>query len=416
MKKTWKIALFAVLFLVLGSTVNAQIGMRAKRRYPSYAKKSLEQNAWVSMELKMTDRFYSDEFLLDYKVSIHNDDGVYTYYLISVGGSGIERVERIAPNCLSIVDFETNEFAQIHKCKAYKHFEVFRMGVENRLTYMPYYCQLVKGYSWLWSRQTVPFRVNDTVILGRDCTKFTSDTQIHVHDGRRYQHITFTYVNKDDYVVDSVVTYGKFEGDTSYFETIKYIVGNVSHDDRSQYYDSIFNADNPAYKKFSFHDEDFLPYSMKGSARRDTITERLLNFPIVGLNGDTVTIAKENGWLLLDFWQFGCKPCFEQFIRFSSESDSIGSAIVEQNGIKLLSIHPYSDNFEAIAKIGQKYNVESHLYAAKGIKDFIKIDGYPTYYLFSPNKEIVFTNFYLGDYSELIEAKETWEKQHENEK
>lgn len=413
MKRFLKTALLIVIVLAPGLTAFAQIGFRAKRHYSGYAKKSLEQNAWVNMDLKMINRFDDGGFQIDYKVSIHNDDGEYTYYLTSFGDDGIERVDRIDSGCLSIVNFETNEFAQIHKCKETDFFEFFRMQVENRLTYMPYYCQLVKGYSWLWSRRTVPFKVTDTVIRRRDCSKFISSTQTYVLNDKKFKYLTFTYVNHDDYVVDSVITYGKFKGDTSYFATIKYIIGNVNHDDKSLFYDSIFNADNPVYKKFSFHDENFLPYSMKGGSS-DTVTEKLLSFPIVSLDSDTTTIAKENGWLLLDFWQFGCEPCFKQFIKFGCETDSLGSTILEQNGIKILSIHPYSDNLEAIATIGQKYNMKSHLYAAKGINNFIKIVGYPTYYLFSPNKEVVFTNFYLGDYSELLKAKETWEKQHPN--
>ncbi|MCQ2315045.1 MAG: hypothetical protein MJZ56_07775 [Bacteroidales bacterium] len=210
MKRFLKTALLIVIVLALGLTAFAQIGFRAKRHYSGYAKKSLEQNAWVNMDLKMINRFDDGGFQIDYKVSIHNDDGVYTYYLTSFGDNGIERVDRIDPKCLSIVNFETNEFAQIHKCKETDFFEFFRIQVENRLTYMPYYCQLVKGYSWLWSRRTVPFKVTDTVIRGRDCSKFISSTQTYVLNDKKFKYLTFTYVNHDDYIVDSVITYGKF--------------------------------------------------------------------------------------------------------------------------------------------------------------------------------------------------------------
>ena len=51
------------------------------------------------------------------------------------------------------------------------------------------------------------------------------------------------------------------------------------------------------------------------------------------------------------------------------------------------------------------------MYSGKGLSGVIELRYFGYYYLISPDKQIVFETYHLGDYSELLEAKANYEKQ-----
>ena len=59
---------------------------------------------------------------------------------------------------------------------------------------------------------------------------------------------------------------------------------------------------------------------------------------------------------------------------------------------------------EMIGKIGEKYGVSKYLYSAKGINDQLEMSSYPTYYLISPDKQIILKTNHLDDYSNILQA------------
>ena len=99
------------------------------------------------------------------------------------------------------------------------------------------------------------------------------------------------------------------------------------------------NFDNPKYSNYSRHNAENPPYSTQGSNNIE-INSFILNYPITNLKGEVTNLADMKGWILFDFWQFGCSPCFAQFKQFAHERDSLGSTILEQEGVRILSIHP----------------------------------------------------------------------------
>lgn len=216
----------------------------------------------------------------------------------------------------------------------------------------------------------------------------------------------FSYVNNNTNVLDSVrIDY--YVGDEKHSQRIIRI-SNLRYDNRQRYIDSIFNLDNPRYAKFSHHDEKNPedPWSDNKS-----ITEELANYPLVNLEGDTTTIAENEGWLLLNFWSLNCAPCIQHLKDYQHEKDSLGYRILENEGIRILAINQKSDNMELIAGIAQRTDTWDIMYSGKGIGGTIELPYLGYFYLISPDKEVVYDSSNLGDYSELLKAKTDYEKQ-----
>ena len=192
-----------------------------------------------------------------------------------------------------------------------------------------------------------------------------------------------------------------------------YYIDGLNHDNKSDYIDSIFNFDNPIYTGYSRHTETFPPYSRIG-VRNEGINDSLLSFPFIGLQHDTTTINNTKGWVLLDLWQFGCPPCYQGIKDLQHEKDSLGFSILEQEGITIIAANAKSDNLDLIQEVSEKCGCPDVLYAGKGTMSILALvnHAFPSYYLISPEKEIVWRSNYLGDYSELLEAKANYEKQH----
>ncbi|MCQ2264927.1 MAG: hypothetical protein MJZ46_02640 [Bacteroidales bacterium] len=176
----------------------------------------------------------------------------------------------------------------------------------------------------------------------------------------------------------------------------------------------IFDFNNPQYANCSRHNDERPPYSWSfdEETNSSSLTRRVLDFPIVSLAGDTTAITKENGWLLLDFWWFSCRSCIEWIAASSKEKAEHGQRILESNGIKIMSINAISDNSEKLSETAEKYNAYDIIYHAKGMGKLINIYYMPQYYLISPNKKIVLKTNNLGDYSEVLKAKQKWESKH----
>ena len=168
-------------------------------------------------------------------------------------------------------------------------------------------------------------------------------------------------------------------------------------------FDPIFDFTNPKYKSCSRHNDGFIPYSWSfSSGDRPQTLDSVLNFPMVSMSGATTCIAKQHGWLLIDFWRFGCRGCYEWMAKLRKEQDSLGYRELDKQGIKILMINAISDNMERLDSMACKYDLRDCIYSAKGVGERIDIHLMPQYYLVSPQKQIVAVTNDLGDYSELI--------------
>lgn len=173
---------------------------------------------------------------------------------------------------------------------------------------------------------------------------------------------------------------------------------DLSCENRQNYIDSIFDFNKAEYASYSKYDE----FTMPVKTLFKQMSQGLLDFPLVNLDGDTTSIKEQDGWVLLNFWTTNCAPCLRHLNEYSQEKDSLGYRILENEGVKILAIEHRSNNLEYIRQIASKSNSEDITYSAKEIMTVINIPALGYYYLISPNKEIVYETGDLGDYSEII--------------
>lgn len=232
-----------------------------------------------------------------------------------------------------------------------------------------------------------------------------SDKRVPVYDEVNW------FVNKKTKAMDSVFSVRCFLEHENRKEFVS--IRSLSFSNQQRYIDSVFNLNNPKYKSYSRHDSKNPPLS-KAYSSNNQMTESLLNYSIEKLDGSATTIAENEGWILLDFWAINCPPCVAHLKGMGQEKESAGKYYLESQGIKILAINHCSSNAELIRSIAEKTNTSDIIFYAKGIGKVINIPFLGYYYLVSPRKTIVWHSSSLGDYSELLEARANYEKQHQS--
>lgn len=248
------------------------------------------------------------------------------------------------------------------------------------------------------------YKNTDTIIRTKPCIVFyASNFQ------KEYRRDALYYVDKTNYELDSVIWVSNGKDGNRYIGKKEIITdaGNINIREINE----LFDFDNPKYVEFSRHNSKNEPTSFAYSENEDFTTPTVANFEIQDLNGKKTTIKKENGWILLDIWEFGCKGCYAGFKRMGQQIDSIGQTVLQKNNVNVICVNPMSDNMEFIAKVAKKYNVYNLLYAGKGLSALINIPAYPTYYLLSPNKEVVKKGTHFTD-DEILNAIKQYNSKH----
>ena len=204
---------------------------------------------------------------------------------------------------------------------------------------------------------------------------------------------TSVYVNAATNVMDSA-----YQEERNYLSKDYYTFYDFSYENRQNYIDSVFNYDNKEYEKYSRYDiANPEPYHSF-----DTIvTDKLLDFPLVDLNNDTTTLREQNSWVLLYFWRYEDSH-IEQLEKYVQEKDSLGYRILENEDVRIMAIEPSSNNMEYIERVADKYDCEDIIYSAKEIYNAIDV-LYHKYYLISPDKKVVYKNWNIEDYEEIID-------------
>jgi len=309
--------------------------------------------------------------------------------------------------CYIVINHAHRELTNIRKkWKGRIYYPTMRYNVETQHHCLHYYMNSVPKMKPMFMPK-IKSCMEETVNGKKSLKYVASDTwQGHSSDEARTKmdlcEETEYWINPSTLEMDSVVcvTTHNHENGASIVVTAKEYVSNDEAFDFESF-EKLLDFNNPKYMAYSRHDENDLPYSMRGTRTKE-MTETLKAFPIVNMSGQTTSIGELEGWVLLDFWGFGCPSCFEQFKNYAQEIDSIGTTVLEQNNVAVLCIHPSSDNMEMIGKIGEKYRISKYLYSAKGMNTQLDMIGFPTYYLVSPNKQLVLKTNRLADYSEIL--------------
>ncbi|MCK9199014.1 MAG: hypothetical protein PHG98_04705 [Bacteroidales bacterium] len=210
------------------------------------------------------------------------------------------------------------------------------------------------------------------------------------------------FVNKKTKLVDRIdIT--QIENNTI-IDYVNYYFSDYNYDNHDSLLSSFFDFNRKEYNNFDkILDERWYIFEEDNENNDSVLNDQFLNYPIVSLDGDTTSIKEFGGWLLLDFWFVGCKPCLESFIIFSEEKQKYGELFLEREGIKVLSINPISSNSNLIRKTIEKFEITDHFYHAKGMDKLLPTIKYmPRFLLVSPDRKIVYNSNKLGDYSEII--------------
>lgn len=386
--KRISILLFAVLFSI--TAANAQ-GKSIKdfihyhKKFKKQAEAFADKHEWVSFKYKNIHYYddkisWEDEFEViikyDGKNSLvfYNINDIEWIYLLD--GDCYQKIEKPEG---SLIRYENTIFDRS------KHYEALgKYGfIPRYFIHIPYYLYPI-DFAHSISIMRLFSDVEEMEIKGELYNVYKFDDQ---------EESLRLYVNAATNVMDSA-----YQEERNSLSKDYYTFYDFSYENRQNYIDSVFNYDNKEYEKYSRYDvanpEPY--YSL------DTIvTDKLLDFPIVDLKNDTTTLREQNSWVLLYFWRYEDSH-IEQLEKYVQEKDSLGYRILENKDVRIMAIEPSSNNMEYIERIADKYDCEDIIYSAKEIYNAIDV-LYHKYYLISPDKKIVYKNWNIEDYEEIID-------------
>ena len=403
----------AIILLTLASC--GQI--KREMQYVKDAKAAVGDAEWLNFDVAYNRDTIGGVTTPDrFSVVAHLDDKD-PYYVVAE--NTIMRYTMVKENEVWVVNGMNRELCRFVESKDDETgwFEQISSETASQLEYLSFYTVMFPKKVRNLSLLPMIERIADTTLLGVAYRKYEakhSKKLVWNDETKEFdiplQYVSQIWLNLATNQLDSVFVH--CVSDFRFGKKEYYRVSGVNHEDKSKFVDSLFNFDNPAYAGYSRHTETFPPYSRIGSSN-ETLDESVLLFPFVGLQNDTVILGETERWLLLDLWQFGCPPCYQGFAQLQRERDSLGRGVLEGEGIRIVAANANSDNMELIAKVAEKYDAHNLLYAGKGLTSVLSLvnHAFPSYYLISPENEVVWRSNFLGNYTELLEAKANNEKQ-----
>lgn len=365
--------------------------------YCNLSKNTAEKNQIAVKQIRQV-RGTNTDFVCEYFTIVCNYNKKDPYFCVI--DSAFMNIVKVTKNDYVSVNNRTHELANYDKKS--EQYQVYRYDTENKIYSLNYYQYPISKLTpyepiKITSRTDLTIRYTPCILFVAEETNDYFDNRGKTKLGTMYYKKSI-YINKTSGNIDSLIYQRTFSDGREYINK-EYITDITNFDFNTL--SSQLNFDNPKYSDYSRHNADNPPFSTKASNNKE-INSTILNYPIINLQGQVTKLADMKGWVLLDFWQFGCRSCFAQFKQFAHERDSIGNTILEKEGVQILSIHPYSDNMEMISQIGEKYHVSKYLNSAKGLNGQLEMYSYPTYYLISPDKKVALKTNHLGDYSEIL--------------
>lgn len=148
----------------------------------------------------------------------------------------------------------------------------------------------------------------------------------------------------------------------------------------------------------------------------DESLDVLLNAPLLSTNGDTIRMKDARGWILVDFWTYGCKPCVKQFKRMKQEQDSLGYRMLEHEGISVYCVNIISRVTDYFVEFAKTNGISDIAFSGKETAGSLNVYSYPYYVLISPDRKIVYRGSYLENtntsrYNLILDAKNNYYKQ-----
>lgn len=391
-----KLIKFNIVFLLLSLAISCKsqdpnkiTGLKAKSEFKSQTKKLATDHEWVSFKYRYIHN-YDNKIVEDLIISISMKyDKSNSLVFIAIGN---DTYYLLTNDTYKNLDHVKRNILDIRKNKADKddlYKNIGRYGsVSNIMYHISYYLKQI-DFAYVW-----PVRLSisecESVSIG--------DVPHNRYVARQFGEVIECFVDKKTNTLDSVCSVFKYDGHTidKYYKMYDFDFGN-----KQQYIDSVFDFGNQKYSHYAKYDEFTMPVM---SMQTDDACD-IMDFPLVNLDGDTVTLREQEGWVLLNFWTMNCGPCLANLQNYKHEQDSLGYRILENEGVKILAVEHRSDNMELIGKVADRTNCRDIMYSAKNISTKISIPYLGYYYLIDPSKKFIWKDGSLGDYSSLLKAK-----------
>lgn len=414
MKKTKFIIAICVLSVVTSCLCSCKESTKqtAQEQFCYHSEKAIENKTWISFDVYHEK---SKIWSAAYYTKKDNPAIIVTY------PDNLE-IWKFDRDTFSVCDIKNRELSKFNRAEDKEFYNNYRFQQESRISNISTFYQ----YSlpdFKSSQITTICSMCDSIVRGHKCTVFEGWSNIGRYgtfNGTEkvvlgyYQTECRLWINFDNHQIDSLILL-RHEHDSNDSMAIHksipcekkmFYVKNMSFDDRSPFFDSIFNFNAKYYKEFTKHDNTNIPFSWLYSENDSVIPEKMLSVPLININGDTTTIGSFNGWLLLDLWSYNCSVCLKNLTNLGCEIDSLGYRIIENEGIKILAVNYQSDNPELLRKVAEKTHCDDILYMGKGIQPLINIPTLGYAILLSPQKSIVYAGN-MSDYENIIKIKES---------
>ncbi|MDR3287775.1 MAG: redoxin domain-containing protein [Prevotellaceae bacterium] len=240
------------------------------------------------------------------------------------------------------------------------------------------------------------------------------DTLISINDIQMYENVKM-FVNKNNYLLEKITTkrqnntvaelgLGAIEREI----TINYLEINQ----KQSLYRALFNT-----KEFADYQviKNEFPWSSALIKREKqnkkwenssmTLSKSIMQSELVDLEGNTTSLDKIDGWILVDTWYQNCYPCFEMMKQNTQNHSEF-----EKMNIKIVALNTFDQPNNYLVEFCTKQGVTlDELYFLPfdaDLQEFKKVFKiFPSLFLISPDKKVVWKSVGIKAIDEIILSK-----------
>jgi len=332
----------------------------------------------------------------------------------------------------TLIHVESNKFLGVHSKNAISYTE------NDTNTTIDFWREFIAinslDYEWgkYFNENTIPFETHfyTSIIIYRSYFRKIDkisdignyfvfeciDSTTIVNDIQMYEDVKM-YVNKENYLLEKITTKRRnntlAELGLGAIER-EIVINHLEFNQENSIYRSIFNPDS--YPDFPIvkNDNPYTAINKKAIKKREreeakfekskiTLDKKMLNCEIVGFDNNTAKLNDINGWVLLDLWSQSCNPCFLMMKDVSQHKQEF-----EKRGVTIVSLNPSEQPSEYLKAFCERLKIDiADLYFFKNSEDLAifrkQIKVFPTIFLISPDKKVVWQTAGKKSVTELIQ-------------
>lgn len=261
----------------------------------------------------------------------------------------------------------------------------------------------------------------DTTILNKKfraykSIKITSYERINGGDMQPVYDTIVYFCNQKSHLIEHIHVYSPYA--IIYFDFEK--LSLKAQDTKA---DKTFNINNEKYRNYQKYNFNLvfvhprlasIGWPDEAFPQEKYMSDEVRNIPLIDAFGKKKYLKDFSGWILVDLWIYGCKPCMDFHDNLKKEQEKYGFRLIEKEGVTILCINPSKDP-QKLSKYASRFNITDIAYWTNDSDffDYFNVLRYPRYYLYAPDGTLVFEGVIDNDdYSELLKAKKEYEQKH----